>query len=286
METDETNIKRRGFTIPFELKLGIFLILLFGIMITFCVLWNPLTVQYYRSQLKSGDMELKIAAISALLELGKSGNDALAKEFNNPHEMDLICKYWKEFDKNNKNALFEAVEYKSHKAVELFLARGADPNARAYKESGSRTNIKGQIVTGLISILPLHLAQQNDDIKTAKVLIKYGAKIDVYDELLETFSAHSLLQLAVKNNNTKFVKLYLESGANPEFPDLQGYTPIFYVKSIEAAELLIKYGANVNAQAGLKGKTALDDTWLTPKEVVEYLRAHGAKTSEELKNQK
>ena len=241
-------METRKITFPFELKLGIFIIVLFGVVIAFCVLRNPLTVKYYQSQLKSGDIKIKTDAISALLELGNSGKDVLAKEFKNPHEMDLICKYWKEFDKNKKFALFEAVQYKSNRVAELFCARGADPNARTYKKPDKDVDSKGRINIGFISVLPLHLAQQNDDIKTAKVLIKYGAKIDVYDDLLETPSSHSLLQLAVQSDNIRFVKLYLECGANPDFPDIQGHTPIFFAKSVQTAELLYKHGAKTSEE--------------------------------------
>jgi ankyrin repeat protein len=54
------------------------------------------------------------------------------------------------------------------------------------------------------------------------------------------------LILAVMNSNYTQVKNLLEQGAAPNITDAHGRTALFYAKSIQIAEILLSFGADIN----------------------------------------
>ncbi len=52
------------------LKLGIFVLVLFALVIATCLLWTPVKVRYYTSKLHSGDIKVRQAYAKKLLEMG------------------------------------------------------------------------------------------------------------------------------------------------------------------------------------------------------------------------
>jgi ankyrin repeat protein len=72
---------------------------------------------------------------------------------------------------------------------------------------------------------PLHLAVSNDDLKSARLLIKHGANVDVYRERL-----YSCLALSAAIGNLPMACLLLDHGANPNglswsLPTIVEYDP-------------------------------------------------------------
>jgi len=120
----------------------------------------------------------------------------------------------------------------------------------------------------------LHWAAYHDDLETADLLLRAGAKPNVATDLGVT-----PLWPASENGSTAMVRRLLEAGANPNAALLSGETPVMAAArsgSPAVVELLIARGADVNAR-GARGQTAL--MWAAAQkhpEVVKALVAHGA----------
>lgn len=80
-----------------------------------------------------------------------------------------------------------------------------------------------------------------DDSYTLNKYLSEGFPIDFRDSSDET-----LLMKALKNNSLKSLETLLSRGIDLEQQDSYGKTAIFYVRSIEALEKMIKNGANIN----------------------------------------
>lgn len=93
------------------------------------------------------------------------------------------------------------------------------------------------------------------------------------------------LYRAVRSGNIKEVKKLLRDGADPDIADDHGLTPLHqaaYWGETEITELLIKAGANVNAENNGKGWTPLHSAavsggMLSRKDIIELLIDAGAK---------
>ena len=131
-------------------------------------------------------------------------------------------------------------------------------------------------------------------------------------------SPNELLHQAVIDGNIEAVKQHIAAGADVNAKDENGVTPLHWTETEEIAELLIAKGADVNAKDDWSGSTPLHPTATfgykeitelliakgadvnartgsgeTPLDlaikykntgyVVDFLRKHGGKTSEELK---
>jgi len=104
---------------------------------------------------------------------------------------------------------------------------------------------------------------------------------------------------AAKGLDAPAIRLLLKKGANPNLPNLRGFTPLMAAaglgsvdadtrgwfttedvqkKSIESLDLLLKAGAEINATDGVRGQTPLHGAafwgW---NDVVQFLVDHGAK---------
>jgi ankyrin repeat protein len=94
------------------------------------------------------------------------------------------------------------------------------------------------------------------DIEKIKKLVEMGANLNLQNKTGET--------VLMWESNYEIFKYLLEAGADPNISNNQGYTPLIkHVWREGYAELLIKFGANINHQA-VNGITALM-TSLKPK---------------------
>ena len=117
--------------------------------------------------------------------------------------------------------------------IDLLLHKDADVNAL---NSGLST--------------PLHLAAAHGNKEAVEMLIARGAKIDAVDKWGRT-----ALNLAVLKGYVETIEILLNKGANPDLSS-GGGTPLYQLvrkkelqkNHINAARLLIKSGANVNAK--------------------------------------
>ena len=120
----------------------------------------------------------------------------------------------------------------------------------------------------------LHWASYRDNLESADLLIRAGAKVNAANDLGAT-----PLWTASMNGNAAMVRTLLQAGADPNLALLLGETPLMAASrsgNPDASAQLLDKGANVNAR-GPRGQTAL--MWAVSEqhpEVVKVLLAHGA----------
>ncbi|XP_029793204.1 ankyrin repeat and SOCS box protein 3 [Suricata suricatta] len=128
-------------------------------------------------------------------------------------------------------ALHLAASQGHWKIAHILLEAGADPNA-----------------TTLEKTMPLFLAVENGHIDVLRLLLQYGAKVNGSHSMCGWNALHQ----ATFQDNAEIIKLLLKEGANKEFEDDFGITPLFVAAQygkLESLRILISSGANVNCQA-------------------------------------
>ena len=101
----------------------------------------------------------------------------------------------------------------------------------------------------------LHWAVHNGDVELVQRLIRAGARVNVAN----TYGATPMSEAAVLADPALLGAL-LEAGADVESPNADGQTALMVVartSRVDAARLLIKHGAKVNAVEQWRGQTAL-----------------------------
>ncbi|XP_006159078.1 ankyrin repeat and SOCS box protein 3 isoform X1 [Tupaia chinensis] len=120
------------------------------------------------------------------------------------------------------------------KIVQILLEAGEDPN-----------------VTTLENNTPLFLAVENGQINVVRLLLRHGANVNGSHSMCGWNSLHQ----ASFQGNAEIIKLLLKKGANKEYQDDFGITPLFVAAQygkLESLSMLISSGANVNCQASDK----------------------------------
>jgi len=162
--------------------------------------------------------------------------------------------------------LIEAIRAEQPEIVDLLLRHGADPNLR---EIGGVDDQDQKILgdtpltaaleldsTEMVGILLKHgirLAHNPSALHSANsiemigFLLNHGALINGRNENGETYLQVAAQEAGNDAELEEVVQLLIERGANVNFADNDGETPLLRCQSVEIAELLIKKGANVNA---------------------------------------
>ncbi|KAG5900304.1 hypothetical protein JTB14_000830 [Gonioctena quinquepunctata] len=196
--------------------------------------------------------------------------------------------------------LHYAVWQRYYEATQLLLTRGGDVNA-----------------TDECGYSPLHLSAEHGYTEVVRLLLASGAKVDYRPDTGEDFprttQCDEPLRLAIRNKHMEIAKMLLEHGAdpnkryffgaeinlvtdleflellltfgaNPDSRDRSGLTPLMKAvrqpQGMEAALLLIKYGADVNAIADERHdyRTVLHYAVLSGNyEIVDLMIKQGAK---------
>ncbi|MHC4662712.1 MAG: hypothetical protein ACYS8W_13610 [Planctomycetota bacterium] len=115
------------------LKLGIFVVLLFGIVIAACLLRTLLRVRYYCAMLESENPEKRVAGVDGLLGMGKKGVNALALELDGGSKAaELVETYW-QTDNGALDALYHPLHAAARNtyvvAAQLLLDKGVGINS-------------------------------------------------------------------------------------------------------------------------------------------------------------
>ncbi len=142
--------------------------------------------------------------------------------------------------KNGQTLLIYAIAHKQKHIAEFLLGQGANIEARENREC-----------------TPLILAVEKNLLEMVQLLLKYGACVDArkycYDGFDECDPRHwsdSALIIAARQNNYPMVKLLLDHGADPSlYEECEGLTALHTTSSPKIIQILIDYGANVNADA-------------------------------------
>ncbi len=121
----------------------------------------------------------------------------------------------------------------------------------------------------------LHWAAYRDDLPTAELLVKAGAKVSVANR-----DGATPLSLACIGASVQMIELFLDAGADPNERLANGETALMMAARTgrpEAVELLLERGADVNAIETLRGTSAL--MWAVAYQnpaAVDVLIQHGA----------
>jgi ankyrin repeat protein len=164
-------------------------------------------------------------------------------------------------------------------------AGGSAPSLVAAAKSGDATAVRTLLAKSkdIVNVpdgdgtTALHWAAYHDDLDTADLLIRAGAKVNAANDLGVT-----PLWAASENGSVAMAKRLLDAGADPNLALLSGETPLLVAaRSGHTAviELLADKGANLNAR-GTRGQTAL--MWAASQkhpDAVKALLAHHADIS-------
>jgi ankyrin repeat protein len=102
----------------------------------------------------------------------------------------------------------------------------------------------------------LHWAVYRDDLETARLLIRAGAKIDSRTRVGDI----TPLLLAAKNGSGPMIGLLLKAGADTNAPNANGTTPLMLAAAsgkTDALKVLLDNGATVNTRDAANGQTAV-----------------------------
>lgn len=141
---------------------------------------------------------------------------------------------------------------KSANMLKLLIKFGADPNSQ---DASGRT--------------PIVLAVENGSIAALDLLIAHGARVNA------PFKGNDLFTRAIEARKPEMIEPLLERGADPRFPPTQALMPLVDSGDVVRAKLLIKHGADANAQdtnGPILEKALFRQRW----EIVEALLDAGA----------
>lgn len=131
---------------------------------------------------------------------------------------------------------------------------------------------------------PLHLAAEHSkNTETVKLFLECvldkGMEVDILDDFEQT-----PLHKAVSSNTLEIIALFLDKGANIDAQDFQGNAPLHEAKTREKVKMLLERGANIEI-CDENGNTslhkALKHYW--EPEVVALLLKHGANVNAQTK---
>jgi hypothetical protein len=232
--------------IGLKLKLGIGIVVVFGLLLLGHALWTPLKIKYYIGQLHSNDDKARISAIDAFVNMEKEGIAVLEKEFGSWEEADFLVKHWRNVNelirdrqkvpplprltwecKKNKNKYVDGIvnEYTPlHLAVEknyiiaadLIIAKGADLNSNMawYRipPIDEEPDSDGIRSIGLVERVgtPLHIASREDNIAMINLLISHGADVNRQSAITSTSipSSPSPLDYASDEKTRQILRKY------------------------------------------------------------------------------
>src|SRR5438067_2379661 len=113
----------------------------------------------------------------------------------------------------------------------------------------SHADVNGPAVDGATA---LHWAAYWDDLETAGLLVKAGAKVDALNRYGVT-----PLSLACTNGNAAMIELLLNAKADPNLALPEGETPLMTAArtgKVDALKVLLTHGADVKAKEATHGQ--------------------------------
>ena len=166
--------------------------------------------------------------------------------------------YKLETNKLNK-LLLEAVKDCDCNKIKELIAKGADINAKEFKEEYIKTPLHCAALQGELEIAillieqgadidaqdifyatPLYSATSQGNYEVVKSLIEHGANINA-----QRLDKKTALHCAVENEYRDIVKLLLEKGANENIQDHKGMKPIDYARSGANKEMIKIFNSTV-----------------------------------------
>lgn len=135
------------------------------------------------------------------------------------------------------------------------LEKGKSNLARVYLAYGADVNgIVADCVYGIPICKAVYLSDEKEALKSVKMLLKYGAKLELNDKFID------LAHMVASTGNIKVLHLLVKNGLNIYVNDFLGRNPLHYafmLGKVDMARELIDLGLDVN-KIDMYGKTPLD----------------------------
>jgi cytohesin len=301
--------------ISLPLKLAVFVVALFALVIATCLLWTPVKIKWYTRQLASPDAGICAAAMEKLHILGKAGQKAVIDNIPlDCRDSELLLKIWGDVNReiNDREALLELMELSGaaretedtetewidlnghnctllHLAsakgnlflVKLLLVKGAKLDLKSWFSPVDKDGFHHPVHE---AFTPLHLAALHGHKEIVELLIEKGADVN-YSAGYNICPLH----LAAKGGSREIIEILIGNGADINAGADSGYQPLRYAiagghKSI--VEYLISRGNNPDVEYG-EGYGSLVGFAEARgfNEIASLLRSHGARTGKELRKE-
>ncbi|MHC4661294.1 MAG: ankyrin repeat domain-containing protein [Planctomycetota bacterium] len=154
--------------IGLDIKLGIFVVLLFAVVIALCVSWKPLTFAWHTSRLHSKNTAAVVSSFNALIAREEAGKKAIIAELGcGMEEIDFIVMCREDpdgkidYDEMLDCPLSIAAKNNYYHAARFLIGRGAKLNPGT--ENGVR---------------PLHYATVMGNLEIVELFIENGADVN------------------------------------------------------------------------------------------------------------
>ena len=173
----------------------------------------------------------------------------------------------------NLPILYEAIFNGYIKSTQILMEFGANPNVEtiigtALHVAVNSCHVTDELLTLLLkagveimpgpdNVTPLLLAAEQNFLKKAKILLDFGAKIEIGKES----NGFTPLHIAVYYNHIEMTKLLLEHTENPDaMKTKDGLTPLFIAaiqENYEILDILVAKKCNIDTQDEIYGNTPL-----------------------------
>ena len=235
----EINVNVKWF---FGITAGI--IIVFVGITAFCLYLPKLRMKYYVNKYHSSKSEEKVLAVDYFVSCEDKGIKILTKLLKSREKAELLSKSWEhvnDYEYYYKNGgglnspLDEACIEQYVDVVELFLMKGADPNTIEK--------------TGMIIVRPydpIFTACFNGDLDFVKLLVEYGAKINIMDD--DGYTPLTTNIFVSDEKDCKIVKYLVEHGADINVKNNDRETPLLFAIIADKKDVfywLLKHGGNV-----------------------------------------
>ncbi|TET35743.1 MAG: ankyrin repeat domain-containing protein [Planctomycetota bacterium] len=246
-----------------NIKLGVGVVLFFGITLLSLLLWKPLSIRWNLSKLHSADIKTRINSINGLLKLGDKGKEALISKFpDGENAAKLLLKCWNNV---NETTQHEELGYKLGLPIHIAAAEGNHYLAELLVEKGVK--LEKRI---FMDFTALHCAANSNcrwfmklnknDLPT----IGYLSALPIYGnascpKIYDNHQKELSENVAQSSGCFKIAEMLIRKGAEVSAKCTCGYTPLHcavMAKRKAVVKLLIENGAGVEAKSKL-GTTPL-----------------------------
>ena len=177
-----------------------------------------------------------------------------------------------------KNQIIRLLNNSPHSTLNCYIKAEKIRSARHWIEANLELNsTKKEAAKALLFKITKNEKKQNNAILeyTINELIKIIGSANITDE-----TNAPLLYYSIMENNPPLTKILLEKNADPTFRFEDKSTPLHYARNIEIINLLLTYGADIEAEDEDEKTPLVWLTWNGSLEAFQYLVKKGAKLND------
>jgi ankyrin repeat protein len=221
-----------------ELKLGLIIVIIFGLLLAVFAAWDPIKIKYYAWRLDSDSPAERAAAAGELLNYGEDGLRKIELAFDSKIEAEFLKYAWqnpnaecdfkgcKILDKRKNPHVAVLKGY--CRALEILLAKGADKEI---------PDVFGQT--------PLFYAANCGSYAGAEILVRAGADLNRRQK-----EGKTALMVAAIRGDAKIAAFLISRGADVSIMTPAGETALHFAAvrgDIAMMKLLLESGAQIDA---------------------------------------